>query len=103
MNYKKIRQQFYCWRCTLKFLAGFTILLYGGACKKSEPGNEPVNPDEQRIISNLDSIYLYAKQIYLWNNQLPAHDKFNPQRFYNTEANGLTAYKNEIFAFTRFA
>ena len=103
MNYEKIRQQFYSWRCTFQFLAGTTILLYGGACKKSEPGNEPINPDQQQIISNLDSIYLYAKQIYLWNDQLPEHDKFNPERFYNTEANGLTAYKNEIFAFTRFA
>ena len=103
MNYKKIRQQFHSWRCTFKFLAGITILLYSGACKKSEPGNEPINPDQQQIISNLDSIYLYAKQIYLWNEQLPEYDKFNPERFYNTEANGLTAYKNEIFAFTRFA
>jgi len=103
MNYEKIRQQFYSWRCTFQFLAGTTILLYGGACKKSEPVNEPINPDQQQIISNLDSIYLYAKQIYLWNDQLPEHDKFNPERFYNTETNGLTAYKNEIFAFTRLA
>jgi len=103
MNYEKIRPQFYSWRCTFKFLAGITILLYGVACKKSEPGNEPVHPDQQQIISNLDSIYLYAKQIYLWNDQLPEHNKFNPERFYSNEANGLTAYKNEIFAFTRFA
>lgn len=103
MNYEKIRLQFYSWRCIFKFLAGITILLCGGACKKSEPGIESINPDQQQIISNLDSIYLYAKQIYLWNDQLPEHDKFNPESFYNAETNGLTAYKNEIFAFTRLA
>lgn len=77
------------------------------ACKKSEaPGNEqgPLELRKDKIINNLDSIYLYAREIYLWNEQLPSAAEFNAGRFFDASAaQEIDLYRNELFAFTRFA
>ncbi|QNK64014.1 hypothetical protein H7F33_05860 [Pedobacter sp. PAMC26386] len=88
-------------------LVTFTLLLSFASCKKSDPSIEKSNPISQReakIKGNLDSLYQYAQQIYLWNEQLPALESFKPDRFFDSStANEIDLYKNEIFAFSRFA
>ncbi|QXU41864.1 S41 family peptidase [Pedobacter sp. D749] len=77
------------------------------SCKK-DPSDPPVETQvevrKEKIMSNLDSLYAYAQQIYLWNSELPAGKDFKPARFYDGGAgNEIDIYKNEIFALSRFA
>ncbi|WP_443936963.1 S41 family peptidase [Pedobacter sp. MW01-1-1] len=69
------------------------------------------NSEEQEIISptvgtrkefTLDSIYLYAKQIYLWNDALPSYAAFNPREKYRDLPSDLTVYKKELFDISNF-
>jgi hypothetical protein len=69
------------------------------ACRKGAAVTSelPVSPTTgTRTQFTLDSIYLYAKQIYLWSDVLPSYTKFNPRKY----ASGLTdlnAFNNELF------
>lgn len=88
----------------LAFLFFILMTMLFCSCKKTAPfieGKED-NLEKQAILNNLDSIYLYAKQIYLWNEQLPSQERFIPGRFYEANADELKAYKQEIFEFSRF-
>jgi len=49
----------------------------------------------------LDSIFLYAKQTYLWYDALPAYEAFNP-RSYTTYGTGLNAFEKELFNITQY-
>lgn len=80
-------------------LVGFSL-----GCKKDKQVGEdlPVSPIRgTRTEFTLDSIYLYAKQVYLWNEALPAYAVFNPRKFAAQEP-ALTAFKNELFEFSEF-
>ncbi len=44
----------------------------------------------------LDSIFLYAKQVYLWNDALPSYDVFNPRSKYGSISPELNAFKAEL-------
>jgi carboxyl-terminal processing protease len=66
------------------------LLLVVGACKKSsnpEPGNggnpDPGTPpaNSTRLQLSLDSLYLYAKQTYLWYDAIPDQNTVNPRSF----------------------
>lgn len=46
-----------------------------------------------------DSVYLYAKEDYYWNDQLPGYDTFNPRSY--TGADDLTALQNEVNAYAQ--
>lgn len=68
-------------------------------CKKSvETQAEPVvSPTTgTRAQFTLDSIYLYAKQIYLWQDTLPAYADFNPRKYAATTT-ALNAFEAELF------
>lgn len=73
------------------------------ACRKDhDTDNEtPVSPTEgTREQFTLDSIYLYAKQIYLWYDALPDYTTFNPRQ-YATGSNVLTNYEKELYVITQ--
>ena len=48
-----------------------------------------------------DSIFLYAKEVYYWNNQLPDYATFNPRKYTGTDE--LTALQNEVDAYALIA
>ncbi len=48
-----------------------------------------------------DSVYLYAKEDYLWFDQLPDYATFNPRSF--TNADDLTALQTELDALSQYA
>ncbi|MEO3407252.1 S41 family peptidase [Mucilaginibacter sp. CAU 1740] len=75
------------------------------ACKKSEPGlAEPVSPlTGTRTQFTLDSIYLYAKQVYLWNENLPDYNTFNPRVKYATYTSADEAFNEEVFDISQIA
>ena len=73
------------------------------ACKKED---NPGKIEEEEIISpttgtrtefTLDSIFLYAKQIYFWNDVLPDYNSFKPREKYSNIKPELSAFKNELF------
>ena len=75
------------------FALAFSISI--GACKKDkadepEPEEEtPVTPaNGTRAQLTKDSIFLYAKEVYLWNDALPTYQAFNPRKF--------TQYSEEV-------
>ncbi|MCF3107755.1 PDZ domain-containing protein [Niabella sp. CC-SYL272] len=48
-----------------------------------------------------DSLFLYAKQIYYWNNTLPGTGSFNPRQLVSPDT--ITGLNDEMFAISRFA
>lgn len=90
------------------FLSALIIIVSFGACRKSkvEPEAAPVvpivlgpntkqTPTTDRTQLTSDSLFLYAQQVYFWNDALPSYDVFVP-RGYGSDING------ELFAITRF-
>lgn len=80
------------------------------ACKKTkvEPTplpppvvTPPVTPAPSRQELSLDSIFLYAKQIYLWNDALPSYEDFKPREKFANSVD-LTGYNNEVYAISQF-
>lgn len=72
------------------------------ACKKDKQTDPPPTPAEgTREQLTLDSVYLYAQQIYLWYDALPAMDAFNPRQ-YATGGDVLYNYQRELYAITQF-
>jgi carboxyl-terminal processing protease len=78
------------------------------ACKKDKKSStvdtdNPSEPTKQGTVVQLaqDSIYLYAKENYLWFDQLPDYATFKPRSFKN--AAPLTALSNEMDALSQYA
>lgn len=105
-NHKKNSIRFYKWSWShFRFVAvlSFIVFLLLNSCKKKDLEEDKIDYNKQQVIRNLDSIYLYAKQIYLWNTQLPSIEQFNPQKIYQPGLEGLALYKREVFELSRFA
>ncbi|MGF7028826.1 MULTISPECIES: S41 family peptidase [Sphingobacterium] len=73
------------------------------SCNKKKDDIAEISFEQKRVSENLDSIFLLAKGVYLWNDQLPSVDRFNPSRFYNEGLSEFRCYENEIFEITQFA
>lgn len=85
---------------------GFLILLLLAGCKKNEPLPLPSDPivsptTGSRFDMTKDSIFLYAKQLYLWNETLPSYTDFAPRSRYPGEASEISAFKQELFDITQ--
>lgn len=81
-------------------LTVFLLLLIGlSACKKDnmDETEPPVSPlTGTRTEFTLDSIYLYARQVYLWSDALPSYQAFNPRK-YAAALTGITAFRTELY------
>lgn len=66
------------------------------SCKK----NKNDEPSGSRKELTLDSIFLYAKQVYYWNDALPSYDAFNPRQ-YNSGSTDLDSYNSALFAISQ--
>ncbi len=75
------------------------------SCKKDKNVVEekPVVPGITATRAELtkDSIFLYAKEVYLWNDALPTYEQFNP-RSYKSSADEYTNFSLELFRITQF-
>ncbi|MGN8055001.1 S41 family peptidase [Pedobacter sp. 22163] len=72
------------------------------ACKKAQvsvdDAEDIVSPTTgMRSQFTLDSIFLYAKQVYLWNEILPSYVEFNPRQKYGAISSDITAFRKELF------
>jgi hypothetical protein len=69
----------------IKIIIFLFIIVAYIRCKKDKPTDlnneeEIVSPTTgTRTEFTLDSIFLYAKQIYLWNDVLPSYNDFAPR------------------------
>ncbi|HTK18946.1 MAG TPA: S41 family peptidase [Mucilaginibacter sp.] len=74
------------------------------ACKSNKKSNPtPLGPDAPGTTLDKikDSVFLYAKEDYLWYNSLPSYATFNPRSF--TGADDITALTNEVNAISQYA
>lgn len=92
-------------------LAILVVALGFTACKKnkveptpekkvqiSDPatGNSQQTPTTDRVQLSNDSLFLYAKEVYYWNEALPTYDEYLPRKYTSGAAN-LDKYKNNLF------
>lgn len=78
--------------------------LFFSACKSNKKSNPaPSGPDAPGTTLDKikDSVFLYAKEDYLWYNSLPSYATFAPRSF--TGADDITALTNEVNAMSQFA
>ncbi len=71
--------------------------------KKPTTGGGGTGPSKDGTTLQLmqDSIYLYAKEDYLWFDQLPSYGTVNPRSF--TASDPFTAMQNEMDAISQYA
>ena len=75
------------------------------SCKK-EPAPAPVDkpdptdPTASRMQLTLDSIFLYAKEVYYWNDAIPTKESFNPRQ-YTSESSDLANFNRELFVISQ--
>ena len=92
-------------------LAILVFFIAVSSCKKSPvepevpvtvaPGDIPTPPvNSTRTQLTLDSIYLYARETYLWNDALPNFVTFNP-RGYNSFSTPILNFQDELFDITQ--
>lgn len=74
------------------------VLLITSSCKK---GNEievdSIPSTGTRTELTLDSIYLYAKEVYLWNDVLPNYKSFSPRINYSNLSPEFSAVNRALF------
>lgn len=71
----------------------FTLLSFN-ACKKDNNDSGGPSASGTREELTKDSIFLYAKETYLWNDLLPTYEQFNPR--------GFSDFSNEVNAFAEY-
>lgn len=77
------------------------VLISFTACKKNKTAGPTTSTTPTRNDLTKDSIFLYAKEIYLWNDALPSLTTFSP-RSYNSSSDNYTNLTSELFAITRY-
>src|SRR6476659_6299119 len=75
------------------------------ACKKDKPGTGTTDPTEPTKVGSTldlikDSVYLYSKETYYWNDALPSYADFKPRTY--TGSDDLTALQKEVDAISQF-
>ena len=90
--------------CNLKYFTIISVCFLAFiSCKKDK--NVAIIPDQintsgSRADLTKDSIFLYAKQVYLWNDALPTYEAFNPRQ-YNSSTNQFTNFESELFTISQ--
>ncbi|MGN7204451.1 S41 family peptidase [Pedobacter sp. SAFR-022] len=88
------------------FTAALIICVGLSACKKSDAEVDPTDPSKPNTSSSeradltKDSIFYYAKEVYLWNEALPEYKDFKPRSF--IAGTDLLSYEAELFQITRY-
>lgn len=54
------------------------------SCRKKDNPSSPGNTNATREDLLRDSVYLYTKEVYLWQDVIPAYDQFNPRQYKGT-------------------
>lgn len=88
------------------FKGFFILLVLASSCKRDpaaiDTGNTLQTPTDNRVALTNDSIFLYAKEIYYWNEQLPTYDAFNPRQ-YTALSSDLANYEENLLAVVQYS
>jgi C-terminal processing protease CtpA/Prc len=62
---------------------GITGLFLVTACKKNHDATNINPPSNTATVEELvmDSVYLFSKEVYFWNDLIPAYNQFNPRQY----------------------
>ena len=71
------------------------------SCKDDDPKPTPDPGDKTRADKTRDSIFLYAKQVYLWSDALPTAEVFNAKK-YTTKSTDFLNYQDELIAISQY-
>lgn len=85
----------------IALVAIFVVAL--SSCKKDSTPSTPPPVDTAnatRADLTRDSIFYYAKQVYLWNDVIPTYEVFKPRQ-YSKGSTDIINYKSELFAITQ--
>jgi len=87
----------------MNYLTLYSFILFALliSCQKepyaSLPKDAVISPTTgSRTEFTLDSIYLYAKQLYLWQDVLPSYVEFNPRQRYSAIQPAINAFRKEL-------
>lgn len=90
-----------------RFAIGSALIMIIGisSCKKNKEETPPNNSTTTTASGTpkqltLDSLFLYAKQIYLWNDAIPDYATFNPRQ-YSSKSLDLDNYDDELYAISQ--
>nr|WP_294874347.1 S41 family peptidase [uncultured Pedobacter sp.] len=88
----------------LKYILLIILISSIAACRKSsfnddEKNESPTEGTREQL--TLDSIYLYTKHTYLWNNVLPDYKTFNPRK-YNTATSDLLNFRKALYDISQY-
>ncbi len=67
------------------------------SCKKGSR----IEPATTRADLTRDSLFLYAKQIYIWNDAIPSYEDFKPRNFTSAPTD-LENYWSEVIALSQY-
>lgn len=80
------------------------VFLVSAGCKKdkfeSKEEKPPFTTDRNQLTK--DSMFLYAKQVFLWNDELPSYSTFSKKFNFNASSDHLSNLNDELFAITRY-
>lgn len=99
-----IKLNSYYLRCEVNSKTFLWMLLpFLFSCKKKSSVEIDISPPTgTRTELTIDSLYLYAKEIYLWNESLPSYSSFAPRDRYSLITSEINALNEEIFDITQF-
>lgn len=89
-----------CYRLVLYLVLGGWSFLPG--CKKNEAGAGNPPASGSRLELSLDSLFLYARETYLWQEALPAYSTFAPRQYAATSPD-MAALQSALQAITQLA
>ena len=82
---------------SLAFIALLLWLVFSGCKKEAADPFAGVPRTGTSMQLTLDSIFLYASQVYLWREALPAYTDFVPRARYGAIAPELSAFRQELY------
>lgn len=87
---------------------GIRLLLAGWlsltSCRKNKAGDgDTPLPAGTRLELSLDSLYLYARDTYLWHQSLPAYAAFAPRQYATAATSDMAALQQALQAITNQA
>jgi len=83
-------------------LGAFLGIVILSSCSKKKDGDPDIGPSKNGSALDLmrDSVFLYAKEAYYWNDGLPDYATFKPRSF--TGSNDLDALTKEVNAISQY-
>ncbi|MFT4093429.1 MAG: S41 family peptidase [Niabella sp.] len=76
-------------------------LVFSGCKKEADNPFAGVPTTGTRMQFTLDSIFLYASQVYLWREALPSYTAFAPRERYGSVSPELSAFQQELYDITQ--